>query len=257
MTKSPAFQFYPAEFLTGRVATYSMEEIGAYTLLLAYDWSLNGLPNDVEKLAKLCRINARKFRALWATISEQFEEVDGKLYNPRLAKEREKQELWRAKSAAGGRKSAEMRAKGGSRVVEPPSEPNGQPKGNSSSSSSITTTTSSAPRRGTKASGKRGDGFDLGPYLDLHREFFPGSTPPLGRYGAAFKKLEAEHGRAETLVRWRRCLERDAKYATPERLGTYWSEYANVNPPIVDEWGCLTEYGERVTRPAFGLRTVS
>lgn len=137
--KSPAFQFYPGEFLAGSVATYSLDEIGAYITLLSFDWSLNGLPNDIEKLAKLCRINARKFRALWANISEQFEEIDGKLHNPRLAKERVKQDLWRAKSSVGGKNSAKGRGKGGSRVVEAEGQPNGNTS--SSSSTSVTTTT--------------------------------------------------------------------------------------------------------------------
>jgi hypothetical protein len=70
--KSPAFQFYPADFLGGTVATYSLDEIGLYTVLLAFDWSLNGLPTEPEKLAKLARISTRKFAVLWKTVGENF-----------------------------------------------------------------------------------------------------------------------------------------------------------------------------------------
>lgn len=145
MSRSPAFQFYPGDFLAGRVAMYSLEEIGAYMVLLASDWTLNGLPTDVEKLAKLCRVSRRRFAGIWQNISDQFEEHEGKLRNPRLVKERERQELWREKSSEGGKKSAKGRTKGGSTVVEPTA----QPKGNTSSSSSSSSSTSVTTKRTT------------------------------------------------------------------------------------------------------------
>lgn len=122
MGKAPAFQFYPNDFLGGVVASYSLEEIGLYTVLLAFDWNLSGLPLDVEKLAKLSRVSLRKFRVLWETVGENFVERDGRYFNPRLQLERAKQEEWRRKSSDGGKKGAANR---GSRVVEPPYQPNG------------------------------------------------------------------------------------------------------------------------------------
>jgi uncharacterized protein YdaU (DUF1376 family) len=98
--KSPAFQFYSNDFLGGRVATYSLEEIGLYSVLLAFDWSLTGLPIDDEKLAKLARVSVRKFRKLWQSVGENFVEREGRYYNPRLELERAKQEDNRAKRAA-------------------------------------------------------------------------------------------------------------------------------------------------------------
>lgn len=99
-------------------------------------------------------------------------------------------------------------------------------------------------------------GFDLGPYLDAHRTAFPGSVPPAGRFGKVFKRLESVHGPPETLRRWRICLAKKSTFATPEELASHWSEYATENgvgvdasKAIVDEWGQLTEYGERITRP--------
>lgn len=84
--------------------------------------------------------------------------------------------------------------------------------------------TRKTPRVGT------GPRFDLGPYLLAHRESFPGSDPPAGRYGKVFKRLEAKHGGAETLRRWRICLERKATFATPEELSSHWPEYEHAEP---------------------------
>lgn len=89
--KSPAFQFYPNDFLGGVVATYSLEETGLYTLLLAFDWNLNGLPLDVESLARISRVSVRKFRVLWKRVGANFVERNGRYHNPRLDLERQKQ----------------------------------------------------------------------------------------------------------------------------------------------------------------------
>jgi uncharacterized protein YdaU (DUF1376 family) len=98
--KSPAFQFYSNDFLGGKIATYELEEIGLYSVLLAFDWSLTGLPLDDEKLAKLARVSVRKFRVLWQTVGENFVERDGRYYNPRLELERVRQTENRVKRSA-------------------------------------------------------------------------------------------------------------------------------------------------------------
>jgi len=142
MTKrSPAFQFYPNDFLGGVVAAYSLEEIGLYTVLLSFDWNLSGLPLDAEKLAKLSRVSLRKFRALWAVVGENFTEHDGRYFNPRLQLERAKQEEWRRKSSEGGKKGG---GKGGLRVVEPPYQPNGNTQSLTQSSTPVKELTAGA-----------------------------------------------------------------------------------------------------------------
>jgi uncharacterized protein YdaU (DUF1376 family) len=90
MSEAPSFPLYANDFVGGRVATYELAEIGAYSLLLAFDWTLNGLPTETEKLAKLCRVSHRKFLKIWEVIGEQFPERDGRRFNPRLALERAK-----------------------------------------------------------------------------------------------------------------------------------------------------------------------
>lgn len=72
--------------------------------------------------------------------------------------------------------------------------------------------------------------FSLGPYIDAHREVFPGSDPPAARYGKVFKRLEAKHGAVEVLRRWRICLATKGDFATPEKLSSHWSQFGGDEP---------------------------
>lgn len=154
--KSPAFQFYPSDFLgSAAVARMSHAEIGVYLLLLCYDWNEGGIPEDVGQLARMVKLSPKQFARVWEAIGSCFPVRDGRRYNPRLDQERAKQEEWRAKSAAGGQRSAEVRAmrattrqpsgKGGSRVVEPPYQPPTQPNVNTPSPSPSSTPVTTTP----------------------------------------------------------------------------------------------------------------
>jgi uncharacterized protein YdaU (DUF1376 family) len=145
--KSPAFQFYPNDFLgSGKVLRMSTEEVGCYLLLLLYDWNETGFAYDVKDLAQVTRLTTRKFEAAWKRVGPCFVERDGRWFNPRLELERTRQAEWREKSSKGGKASAQAKANQQvnqtSTTVQPPTQPTGQPKGNtqSSSSSQVTTT---------------------------------------------------------------------------------------------------------------------
>jgi len=144
MNKSPAFQFYPKDFLSDiNVSAMNMEERGIYITLLSYCWLEGWLPNASTKLKRICG-NPSNWKESWENVRPCFYENNGKLYHKRLQKEREKQEKWREKSRLGGQISGEVRRKkgkkkrklkGGSRVVQP--IVNQSPTLQSSSSSSI------------------------------------------------------------------------------------------------------------------------
>lgn len=133
---SPAFQFYPGDWLSSpQVTLMTPEQEGAYIRLLCYAWADPdcSIPDDDEVLAKLSRLGEGWFNGGSTVLRKCFQphfNQPGKLVNLRLLEERKKQKEWREKSRIGGLRSAESRArkssKGGSRVV--------QPKGNSSSS---------------------------------------------------------------------------------------------------------------------------
>lgn len=57
----PAFQFYVQDFITG-TSDMSLEEVGAYIRLLCYQWSKGGLPNDINRIAKICNAHPSQFK---------------------------------------------------------------------------------------------------------------------------------------------------------------------------------------------------
>lgn len=100
MKLSPAFQFYPHDFLVG-TAEFTAEEVGAYIRLLCYQWAKNGLPNDNLKLAQLAICGVKVIES----IRQKFRECeDGLLRNPRLQQVQEDQERYRLKQTENGKK---------------------------------------------------------------------------------------------------------------------------------------------------------
>jgi uncharacterized protein YdaU (DUF1376 family) len=99
---SPAFQFYPDDFLgSSKVAVMTPTEIGVYVLLLCMDWNGHGISYNPKLLARYCRMSEADFVEAWEVVGPCFETgEDGKLYNPRLIREREKQAAYSAKQKA-------------------------------------------------------------------------------------------------------------------------------------------------------------
>ena len=124
--KSPAFQFYPGDWLSSaKIACMTLEQEGAYHRLLCYDWMKDGIPDDDSELASLSKMGEGWLKGGSTVLRKCFQphpDKPGFLTNERLQQEREKQAVWREKSRKGGVNSAQLRAsnnsKGGSRVVE-------------------------------------------------------------------------------------------------------------------------------------------
>lgn len=142
--KSPAFQFYPGDWLSSpAVMLMTPEHEGAYIRLLCYDWMSDGIPDCDQSLAALSRLGEGWFKGGSTVLKRCFNQHPTKagfLTNPRLQKEREKQAEWREKSRIGGIKSAASRSSKRSRVVQPKVNRPVEPNGNSSSSSSSSNT---------------------------------------------------------------------------------------------------------------------
>ena len=134
LNPAPAYQFYPKDMISDpTIAALSLEEFGLFLRLCCYLWLEENFIFNVKKIAKLLRITPKKFQNLFEPMKEIFEISDGIIRYQKLEDERRKQANWRAKSIAGGLKSAEIRRKGGSQMVETVVQPNG----NIASSSSI------------------------------------------------------------------------------------------------------------------------
>lgn len=130
--QSPAFQFYPKDFLAdGNVAGMSMAERGAYITLLCVCWREGSLPMDTKRLAHMVGATHQAFARVWPAVQACFEEQDGRLVHKRLDKERAKQAEFRAQQSAAGKASAAKRASrqpkgnGRSTGVQPEPQPNG------------------------------------------------------------------------------------------------------------------------------------
>jgi uncharacterized protein YdaU (DUF1376 family) len=140
--RAPAFQFYPGDWLSSAsILLMSPAQEGAYIRLLCHCWLSEdcGIPDDEEALAELSRLRGQ-WKKQGQRVREKFESIGGRLFNPRLIEERQKQAEWSRKSSEGGKRSAATRAqancKGGSRVVEECLQPNVNSSSSSSSSSS-------------------------------------------------------------------------------------------------------------------------
>ena len=141
LERSPAFQFYPSDFLAdSHVIAMRLPERGAYITLLCLCWIDGSLPVEMPALARLCLVSPASFERLWPALEPCFKVVDGRLVQPRIERERQKQETWRAlkidagqkgglAKASNARKSGKQKASRGLAKASPPS---------SSSSSSST-----------------------------------------------------------------------------------------------------------------------
>lgn len=129
--QSPAFQFYPKDFITdGRVATMSAEEVGIYIRLLCYCWTEGSIPDDLELLARIGGVTHRRMQGAWLALQFCFQPDPkapvGWYVQPRIERERAKQAAFRQKQAENGRKGGRPPSNG--KPVETQALPNAQPK---------------------------------------------------------------------------------------------------------------------------------
>jgi uncharacterized protein YdaU (DUF1376 family) len=100
MAKAPYFHFYYEDFLSG-VKYFNTEEIGAYILLLIYQWEFNYVVIDEKSIKKITKISKKKCEK----VLEKFIETSpGKFQNLRLEIEREKYVKFINKQCSNGSK---------------------------------------------------------------------------------------------------------------------------------------------------------
>lgn len=137
--KSPAFQFYPSDFLSDEnVVLMNNIEVGCYIKLLCFCWKQGSIPSDVSKIAKLCNEPDDKMVELWSSIKPCFRNGQpDRLIHPRLEVERKKQANFSKERSESGKRGAEKRWKNkdkdGSAIEKPIAK-----NGSLSSSSSLT-----------------------------------------------------------------------------------------------------------------------
>lgn len=170
--KSPAFQFYPSDFLSDKnTMLMSAEEIGMYMLLMCVCWKEGSLPDDMEEMAVLSRANSTDFEESWnKRISKCFVREGDEWIHPRLEKERRKQHKYRQKKVEAGKKGARKRWENtdsepkmadDSSAKNKNGTANGSPMANDSSSSSTSTSESN-----TRTHAKPPDKEEVVKYFD-------------------------------------------------------------------------------------------
>lgn len=71
--RSPAFQFYPADYLSDEnVELMTLAEQGCYIRLLCYCWREGSIPSDIEALARLCRCSIPEMENYWIALKKCF-----------------------------------------------------------------------------------------------------------------------------------------------------------------------------------------
>lgn len=235
--KSPAFQFYPNDFLgSAKVGTMNAEEIGVYMLLLCLDWQEGGFVYDPFTLARWCRLTEKKFLRAWQMVGRCFIEGDGRMWNERLQRERKKQKEWKNKSSEAGKRGAE--ARWGSHD-QPHSQPHARritkpsPKDDSPfpSPSPTPVTTTTTPR---VASRRRPRETWLTPLASAHETVFgKGSFGPVaGRFARAWKTLVDAHGGEKCAAHWTHAMSDESRrpFNTPEYVASHFADFDPGRP---------------------------
>lgn len=158
-TQSPAFQFYPRDFLSSdNVDQMSMTERGVYITLISKYWLAGDLPSDLRELAGMVRMKPEKFERMW-TIGKLhlcFQERGGRLIQPRLEAERRKQGEYRRRQTENGAKGGRpKKAVGNSGVTQ--LSPTAKPTETSvsASASAFASASSSTEKKVARALGAR------------------------------------------------------------------------------------------------------
>ena len=158
--KSPAFQFYPTDFLADEnVALMGLAARGAYITLMSHCWLEGTIPEDPAAIAGLCvtvdgPLDSTAMAELWETIGPCFKPArkEGRLKHPRLDKERRKQRLNAKLKSEAGKAGAEKRWRDkGKSASQTHSTAIADPMAKNSSSSSIPTSIPT-PDKNKKAS---------------------------------------------------------------------------------------------------------
>jgi uncharacterized protein YdaU (DUF1376 family) len=103
--KSPAFQFYPSDFMgDGKQAGMSLQECGAYIRLICVCWNDGSIPDDVTRIAHIVGTNKSTMVKLWPAVRACFKEKNGRLVHKRLEEERRKQADFRRRQSDASRK---------------------------------------------------------------------------------------------------------------------------------------------------------
>lgn len=107
---TPAFQFYPADFLGG-TAFMSAETVGIYIRLLCHQWVTGHLPSNCLALARTVGVSSEAFALAWVELEAKFVlGEDGNYRNQKLEDLAETYRKTAEKRAVAGREGGKGKA---------------------------------------------------------------------------------------------------------------------------------------------------
>ena len=111
MKKSPAFQWYPKDYLADEhVVPMTLEEEGAYRRLMDFCWLHGSIPDDMKVMAGMCKnVSPARMKKLWSAVAPCFRLKAGRWVHPRLEKERRSQESRKKAQSDAGKAGAKRR----------------------------------------------------------------------------------------------------------------------------------------------------
>lgn len=159
----------------------TLEQEGIYIRLLAYCWREGSIPADPDALSMLCKGGSTTAIRVVLARFKTDPQNSSRMVHARLETEREKQKIWREKSAKGGRASAHKRKKPKEISQQQGGATKGQPDSLNTSSSFASSTATTKDKettqdvpRATRSAEQRGtrlaEDFSLSPDLRLWAE---------------------------------------------------------------------------------------
>jgi uncharacterized protein YdaU (DUF1376 family) len=114
VTTAPAYQWYPRDHLADpRVRMMTVEQEGAYRILLDYQWANGFIPVDLKQLATICKnMPIPRMRQIWPALAPCFVPAEGdpaRLYNRRLERVRVAARAYKDHQSKAGKRGAEAK----------------------------------------------------------------------------------------------------------------------------------------------------
>ena len=107
VARPPAFQFYANDFRAdANVTSMTLEEVGAYILLLTFCWTEGGISQDPKALMRLLRTDEKTWARIWPALAPCFTADGEKYVQKRMELVRENQEQYREMQSEKGKKGA-------------------------------------------------------------------------------------------------------------------------------------------------------
>jgi uncharacterized protein YdaU (DUF1376 family) len=85
--RMPFLPWFHSNFLA-KTQGWTLEERGAYFMLLGAQWETGPLPSDPSRLAAIVGVPTSTFKTLWKTLGKKFKATDVGLVNGRLEEHR-------------------------------------------------------------------------------------------------------------------------------------------------------------------------